>query len=154
MSNPTAKPRFTRLNPTVAQVREGIAAQVCPWCGAGPFRRLASHTEQIHGIDKLALRDAAFVLKSARVCSEELSETLRLHPAHPLLFADRSHPGRHQLSSAGRQAKQEHARRFLPRGGGVKSPQGRANLSAFARSRSRRTNGTFLPLTAREEAER
>jgi hypothetical protein len=33
-----------------------ITAQMCPWCDRGPFRRLASHTAPVHGVDRNELR--------------------------------------------------------------------------------------------------
>lgn len=44
---------------TRAAIRAHIAAQTCPWCGAGPFKMLPVHTAKRHGVDKWALRDLA-----------------------------------------------------------------------------------------------
>lgn len=67
--------------PTVEQVRAGIAAQTCPWCGTSKsqsgarIRQLASHTLKAHGINAAALRTAAGLPLSANgLCAPERTE--------------------------------------------------------------------------------
>lgn len=48
----------------------------CPWCGRGPYRLLAGHTNKSHGIDKYELRDLAGVAYSTSICDPELAEEL------------------------------------------------------------------------------
>lgn len=63
--------------PTREQIRAGIEAQVCPWCGAGPFKILAGHTTRLHGVDRNQLRDLAGVFYSTPVCAPEVTEDCR-----------------------------------------------------------------------------
>lgn len=43
----------------VPAVRRALDACVCPLCGAGPFKTVASHVQRKHGIDRHVLREAA-----------------------------------------------------------------------------------------------
>lgn len=52
-------------------IREAITAQLCPWCGRGPFAMLPVHTNKTHGIDKWELRDLAGLTTQDPLCSEE-----------------------------------------------------------------------------------
>lgn len=63
--------------PTREQIRAGIEAQVCPWCGNGPFKILALHTTRLHGVDRFQLRDLAGLTYSASICAPEVAETRR-----------------------------------------------------------------------------
>lgn len=56
-------------------VRAAIERQVCPWCGAGPFRSLAHHTRQCHGVTADDLRVLAGLAQREPTCSSEASET-------------------------------------------------------------------------------
>lgn len=40
-------------------IRRAIDAQLCPWCGRGPFAMLPVHTNKTHGVDKWELRELA-----------------------------------------------------------------------------------------------
>lgn len=62
---------------TEERIRAAIAARVCPWCAAGPFKCLALHTRKIHGVDRWELRDLAGLTTRESVCTPELSDTLR-----------------------------------------------------------------------------
>lgn len=53
-------------------VRASIAAQVCPFCGRGPFAMLPVHTNKMHGVDKWELRELAGFSTSDPLCSEEV----------------------------------------------------------------------------------
>ena len=63
--------------PTRDQIRAGIEAQICPWCGSGPFKILASHTTRLHGVDRFQLRDLAGFTYSASVCAPEVADERR-----------------------------------------------------------------------------
>jgi hypothetical protein len=144
----TAPQRFHRQNPTLEQIREGLLNQTCPWCGAGPFRRLASHTEKIHAINRWLLRDAALVVKSQRTCDPELSNALRLLALERPSFrlANKKHPGSQSLTRAGYLVKREAGLRNLEKMQAASNrPSSRAKIATFAKTRPRRPNGTFLP---------
>lgn len=55
-------------------VREFIEAQICPWCGNGPYQVLASHTGNQHGVDRFELREMAGLSKTAPICAPEISQ--------------------------------------------------------------------------------
>jgi hypothetical protein len=59
--------------PSQEAVRLHIEAQTCPWCSAGPFKILATHTHRAHGVDRHELRELAGLLKGARICAPEIS---------------------------------------------------------------------------------
>lgn len=67
--------------PTEDAIRDAVAAGKCPWCGRGPWKVLAAHTHQAHGIDKLELRHLAGVAKKDSICdpsySQEVAERQR-----------------------------------------------------------------------------
>jgi hypothetical protein len=56
--------------PSQHALREFIESQTCPWCAAGPFQVLATHTFKVHGVSAAELRDLAGLTRSASVCSE------------------------------------------------------------------------------------
>lgn len=70
---------------TVERVREFLDAYLCPWCGAGPFKVVAAHTNKAHGVNKRELRERAGLSLSTKITpaefSEQLSESSRDHLA-------------------------------------------------------------------------
>lgn len=58
-------------------VRRAIEAQLCPFCGRGPFKVLAQHTLRAHAVDKLELRDMAGLDWQASICAAEVSASAR-----------------------------------------------------------------------------
>lgn len=68
---------MTAAEPTREQIQAGIEAQICPWCDAGPFKILASHTTRLHGVDRFQLRDLAGLTYSASVCAPEVADERR-----------------------------------------------------------------------------
>jgi hypothetical protein len=52
-------------------VREAIETQKCPWCSAGPFIRLAAHTQVAHRVLGQDLRRMAGYNLDASICSAE-----------------------------------------------------------------------------------
>jgi transposase len=59
--------------PVVADWIEAIKRQVCPLCGAGPFSVVALHVAQMHGINRLELRDLLGLLKNDSICDPNVS---------------------------------------------------------------------------------
>lgn len=53
-------------------VRQGL----CPFCGAGPFRVVAAHTNQMHGIDTRLLRDMTGFTYTESICDPVTSQRL------------------------------------------------------------------------------
>jgi hypothetical protein len=63
--------------PGVEATREAILAGTCPFCGKTGFKRIASHTYQAHGIDRMELRAmGGFVLKDS-ICDDSVSDACR-----------------------------------------------------------------------------
>lgn len=60
--------------PSRDAIRRAIRAQLCPFCGSGPYASLGAHTNRAHGVSAADLRDASG-LKS--ICSEDLSAKSR-----------------------------------------------------------------------------
>ncbi|MEH0586209.1 hypothetical protein QA942_19815 [Streptomyces sp. B21-106] len=58
-------------------VRAAIAAQRCPFCGKGPYKVIAVHTNKTHGVDKYELRDLAGLSTQDSICAPEYSERAR-----------------------------------------------------------------------------
>ena len=61
---------------TPERVREFLSAYLCPWCGAGPFKVVALHTNKFHGVGRIELRDAAGIPRSSKITPREYSEKL------------------------------------------------------------------------------
>ena len=62
-----------------AAVRAAIEAQICPLCGAGPYKVVANHVSQKHGVDRRELRDMAGFRLGDSICSAEHSRARRDH---------------------------------------------------------------------------
>lgn len=60
-----------------AAVRAAIEAQICPLCGAGPYKVVATHVSQKHGVDRRELRDMAGLRLIDSICSAESSRKAR-----------------------------------------------------------------------------
>jgi hypothetical protein len=61
-------------------VRRAIATQTCPWCGRGPWKSLAHHTQRAHGVTAWELREMAGWSDRHRpvpTCSPESSDRYR-----------------------------------------------------------------------------
>lgn len=58
-------------------VRVAIEAQLCPFCGGGPYHMVALHTNKIHGIDQFELRRMAGLHRKASICSPERAQKSR-----------------------------------------------------------------------------
>lgn len=63
------------IPPSEDAMRSAIEAQVCPWCGAGPFKMLAGHTSKNHGVSTKELRLMAGMRWNESVCSPETSSS-------------------------------------------------------------------------------
>ena len=59
------------IAPSQEAIRQAIESQVCPWCGAGPFKMLPVHTNKAHAIDKWELRDLAGLSSQDALCAPE-----------------------------------------------------------------------------------
>lgn len=57
-------------------MRRFIQSQTCPWCGEGPYKNLARHTNGAHGVAADELREMAGLIKKTPTCSPELSAGL------------------------------------------------------------------------------
>lgn len=66
-------------DPASDVLRAYIEAQICPWCGSGPHKRLAAHTQTAHQILGRELRRLAGLPSKASICSPEDSEASREH---------------------------------------------------------------------------
>jgi hypothetical protein len=62
--------------PSVEEMRQHLADQVCPWCGAGPWRSLSIHTYHKHGWSADDLREIADLPARRPTVSQETSELL------------------------------------------------------------------------------
>lgn len=80
-------------------VKAAILAQTCPFCGAGPFKQVASHTWRSHGVDRVELRSLAGLLIGDSICSSETSEK------HRKLALDRSFGQRERRPDEGRKLR-------------------------------------------------
>lgn len=59
------------------RVRAAIEAQLCPFCGSGPYEVLAKHTSSIHAVSGRELRDMAGLHVRSSICSPERSNAAR-----------------------------------------------------------------------------
>ncbi|MFE7906511.1 hypothetical protein [Streptomyces albogriseolus] len=58
-------------------VRAAIEAQLCPFCGRGPYKVIAVHTNKTHGIDKWELREMAGLTTRDSICAPEYASRAR-----------------------------------------------------------------------------
>lgn len=93
-------------------MRDCIEAQICPWCGGGPFKVLATHTGRSHGVDGKELRELAGLTKYSSICAPDhaaaRAEALsgKKLPDHAYGEGQRK---RRKLSEAGRAAQRAKA---------------------------------------------
>lgn len=67
-------PNLQRYEATKAATwQDAIALGNCPFCGAGPFVVPAHHTNRIHGVDRLALRDMLGLGVDESICDPSYS---------------------------------------------------------------------------------
>jgi hypothetical protein len=90
-------------------VRAAVEAQLCPFCGKGPFTVVALHTNHAHGIDRRQLRDLAGLYYSASITPSEHRAERAQHARKtlvPIEYAKRSKKGsKDHMSVAGLAAK-------------------------------------------------
>lgn len=96
-----------------AHVRAAIEAQMCPFCGEGPFGVLAGHTVRAHGIDRVQLRSLGGYTVKESICSPKSSavarnRTVSLH-AEGKLWAGNPLTGGSALTNEGRRRRAETA---------------------------------------------
>ena len=65
-----------------AQIRACIDADMCWWCGRGPWVSLATHTSQAHGHTAHHLRELAGLDARARLCSLNYSRKCAVRIRH------------------------------------------------------------------------
>lgn len=99
--------------PSQEALQAFIASQTCPWCGAGPFKMLATHTHSAHGVSAAEFRELAGLTRHAPLCSPDHSahQAARLAgQALPPVAYERT-GGRHVYSEAGKAAQRVKAGR-------------------------------------------
>lgn len=90
-----------------AYLREGV----CPICGRGTFKVPATHVASVHGIDRFALRDMAFLLASDSICDPQYSASCASRQrTRDLSHLNHSQTGRRRYN---RKARQVSATRLL-----------------------------------------
>lgn len=62
---------------SVEAIRRSLEAFICPWCGEGPYKLLASHTNRAHGVDRKELRELAGLLKNSSITPDDVRERRR-----------------------------------------------------------------------------
>jgi hypothetical protein len=62
------------MNEEIQRIRDCIKDCMCPFCNGGPFRCLATHTRQMHDINKYQLRDMAEYSYSESICDSDFSK--------------------------------------------------------------------------------
>jgi len=98
-----------RIEPHV--VRRAIEAQTCPWCGAGPYKVLASHTSRAHEIGPAELRELADLpAHGVSICSSERAEQARKSLLGREDWESMRSAGNTKANSAGAAAKASRAR--------------------------------------------
>ena len=98
--------------PSQEALRKFIAAQVCPWCNAGPFKMLATHVHRAHGISADEFRTLAGLTRHAPLCAESHSAECanRLAgKALPEIAYERAKQRPRTYSEAGRASQREKA---------------------------------------------
>jgi hypothetical protein len=103
--------------PSAASVRKFIEAQVCPWCGTGPWQVMAGHTSKAHGISAAELREMAGLIKAASICSPDHSKVTSERSrrrwdsaeSSPLAAFSGGKGRKRSFSTAGRVAQREKA---------------------------------------------
>lgn len=93
------------VGPSETAILAAIESQTCPWCGAGPYKMLAGHTNKAHGVDRQELRRLAGLDSRSSICAPERSEDARKH------LTSRNMDG--SLSKKGGQAAAERGIHFL-----------------------------------------
>lgn len=93
-------------------IRRAVEAQLCPWCGAGPYKVMAAHTNQQHGVSGPELRRLAGFNQSASICSPAVSQLRReMLAARPDREAMTALGNRRSVEVGGTQAAYEAANR-------------------------------------------
>lgn len=102
----TAEGRFGRTAaPFEEQLRACLEAGQCPWCDAGPYKVLATHTLRAHAVNGGELREMAGLIKTASICAPEYSqERSRMQQGQrlPDVAYERAKTARRTFSEAGK----------------------------------------------------
>ena len=97
---------FAQSAPSEKAFMANVEAGICPFCGRGPYKVLACHTNKIHAVDRFQLREMAGLCHSATITSPEyhaeVSERARKQYEENVVFAARqSNKGKkYKLSTA------------------------------------------------------
>lgn len=62
---------------SVLALQDAISVQACPFCGGGPFKVLAAHTNKQHGVSASDLRKMAGLGSDASICDPDASRGAR-----------------------------------------------------------------------------
>lgn len=100
--------------PSPEEMRRAIGNGECPFCGKS-FKNIAKHTNSAHGVDRHQLREMAGLIKSAPVCSPELSATQAArmrqemvdNPDRLVKLLSAPKPARKVFSEAGKQVNRD-----------------------------------------------
>lgn len=57
--------------PSVKAIQRHVFAGICPFCGLGPYKLLASHTNRAHAVDRKELRERAGLTYRTSIISDE-----------------------------------------------------------------------------------
>lgn len=143
------------LAPSVEATRRALMAGICPFCGRGPFRVLAGHTQRIHAVDRFELRELADLTYSTSILDErtrqEFSARARARLAAGVPLPVGGGPGqRRRLSPAARRIAADKLRRFAEQAGPEAMARQRLAAARRAAERSRKPHpcpacGTLLP---------
>lgn len=107
------------IAPSKDALRAAIEAQTCPWCGAGPYKVLAGHTNTAHGVSGRELRELAGVGPRGSICSPEASAQAREKLVTRDDWEDMRKRGNAQANAAGahKSAVEAQAKRHLEENG-------------------------------------
>lgn len=119
--------QFGPVAPTFSPevVKAHLDQQLCPWCGRGPFKVVALHVSQTHGIGRKELRDLAGLKANDSICSDEVSKHRRqlalerdaISAVHDAIASGRAvtNPANKRFTEAGRAALRESSRKQIAR---------------------------------------
>lgn len=94
--------------PWQEQLLSCIQSGVCPWCGRGPWKVLATHTRSAHGVTGQQLREQAGLTKYASICDPQHSAAraeMRRGERLPDVAYDRTRHKKRTFSAAGLDAQ-------------------------------------------------
>lgn len=100
------------LRPEPHVIRAAIELGICPWCKRGPFKMLAGHVNQRHGVDRFEFREMAGLMRHESICDPDFSAERSAWTSSLGLQPPGTQPGRTLTwSTAGKARQRENARR-------------------------------------------